>query len=244
MTEPASACPVNHRDLPPMPKSMRKRPVHRGFPVPYFVAWIDGAPDFRIVDTKKFVSALKQKRCWVCGEKLGTELAFTIGAMCAVNRTISEPPSHPECAEWSAVACPFLSRPHMTRREGNYPDMPLFEAAGSTLKRNPGVAIVWVTRSYKTFDPQTVDPQAAEGVLFELGRPIRVRAFREGRLATPAEVMHSISTGFPALARVAADEGFEALKVLADQVVRAADDLNLPLVKLQNACMSHLAEQL
>lgn len=233
-------CPINHRALPPMPKGISKLPVHRGFPVPYFVAWVDGVPDFRIMDSEKFYKAPKHKRCWVCGEKLGTELAFTIGPMCAVNRTISEPPSHPECAEWSARACPFLSRPHMTRREGNYPDQPLYEAAGRGLSRNPGVAIVWVTRSYKLFNPRTVDAQANAGLLVEIGRPIRVRAFREGRAATPAEVIQSIATGFPALAEVAVQEGLSAVRVLEESLDRAAHDLGLPVAELKDACLNQL----
>ena len=60
---------------------------------------------------------MREKRCWVCGDPLGVHLTFPIGPMCALNRTISEPPSHHECASWSARNCPFLSRPHMVRRE-------------------------------------------------------------------------------------------------------------------------------
>src|SRR5262245_2742625 len=98
-------------ELPPVPERMRKLPLHRGYPVPWFVEWIEGVPDFRIMDGRKLVRAVKEKRCWVCGELMGSYLAFTIGPMCAVNRISAEPPSHRECASFSARGCPFLTRP-------------------------------------------------------------------------------------------------------------------------------------
>lgn len=40
--------------LPPQPPKMQHLPVdERGFPAPYFVAWIDGKPDHRVVDPEK-----------------------------------------------------------------------------------------------------------------------------------------------------------------------------------------------
>src|SRR5438477_249547 len=77
----------------------------------------EGEPDFRCADKRKFHRALKEKRCWVCGDKLGVHLAFVIGPMCAVNKVTSEPPCHLECAEYSVRICPFLSRPRMRRNE-------------------------------------------------------------------------------------------------------------------------------
>src|SRR5262245_3833667 len=100
-----------------MPGRIRWLPIDaRGFPVPWFVAWFKdgeqvepgvGLPDFRVADANKMRSALKLRLCWVCGKRLGRHLAFTIGPMCAINRTMSEPPSHYECARFAAQACPF-----------------------------------------------------------------------------------------------------------------------------------------
>src|SRR6267154_1896953 len=89
----------------------------RGYPVPWFVEWIDGKPDFRVMDSDKLVEAIKYKRCWVCGGPLGHYKVFTIGPMCMVNRTSAEPPSHRDCAEFSVRNCPFLTTPDMHRRE-------------------------------------------------------------------------------------------------------------------------------
>jgi hypothetical protein len=66
--------------------------------------------------------------------------------MCAILRISGEPPSHRECAEFSARACPFLSRPDMVRREDRLPDAAKFNPL--MLERNPGVAMVWITLSY------------------------------------------------------------------------------------------------
>lgn len=101
-----------------LPERMADLPVDdRGYPVPWFVAWHDGKPEFRAMDPAKFARAIKEKRCWVCGERLGVNLCFVAGPMCGINRTSSEPPSHLMCARWSAQNCPFLSNPRMVRRE-------------------------------------------------------------------------------------------------------------------------------
>src|SRR5262245_39698608 len=85
--------------LPARPPRIKRLPLDaRGYPVPWFVAYVDGVPDFRIVDTPKIGVAWNKQRCWICGGQLGRYLAFAIGPMCAVNRVSSEPPSHLECA--------------------------------------------------------------------------------------------------------------------------------------------------
>jgi hypothetical protein len=200
--------------LPTLPPRMKKLPLdHRGFPVPWFVAFIDGKPDFRVVDTPKIGIAVKQRRCWVCGEPLGVRMAFVIGPMCAVNRVISEPPSHRDCAIFSATACPFLTQPRMRR---NTNDLPAHnEAAGFGLQRNPGAACVWVTRGYRPFRPYV----GAPGVLFNIGEPEEVLWFAEGRAATRDEVMASIETGLPLLR--AEEEGPEAVAALQSSLARA-----------------------
>ena len=139
-------------DLPPIPLRMRSLPVFRGYPVPWFVEWIEQPdktrePDFRITDGRKMARAHREKRCWVCGELLGIRLAFVIGPMCAINRISGEPPAHRDCAEFSAQACPFLSTPKERRREDRLPPGVVFSETG--LKRNPGVAMVWITREYR-----------------------------------------------------------------------------------------------
>lgn len=206
-------------ELEPLSVRMRALPVDaRGFPVPFFVQWIDGAPEFRLMDRAKYVRALREHLCWVCGQPRGRYHTFLIGPMCAVNRVSSEPPSHRECAEWSARNCPFLSRPQMVRREDARTEGAAF-VGGTGIRRNPGVALAWTTRVFRLFRDQEGKP------LLELGAPTAVSWWREGRPATRAEVVASIEAGLPALVALADQEGREALQALATMVVEAYQHL-------------------
>lgn len=107
-----SKCPVTtlRSWLEPLTDKIARLPIARGFPIPWFVARLkDGTAEFRAADSLKMEKALSQRRCWVCGDTLGYEMTFVIGPMCAINRVSSEPPSHYECARWSARNCPFLN---------------------------------------------------------------------------------------------------------------------------------------
>jgi len=180
--------------FPDLPARMMGLPVdHRGFPVPWFVAWVDGEPQFPVADGRKLGIAHKFEKCWVCGSPLGRYRASVIGPMCAINRTISEPQSHVDCAIFSARNCPFLSRPRMKRVGAENLPMGVISAAGNGILRNPGVACVWVERA------QSQAFRVGNGVLFRLGDPTEVHWFAEGRAATAREIMESIDSGMPLL---------------------------------------------
>jgi hypothetical protein len=201
-------------ELPKPPARIALLPVdRRGYPVPWFVAWIDGEPEFRVADGDKKIIAINEKRCWVCGQQLGSFLAFTVGPMCAVNRISGEPPSHRECAEYSARACPFLSRPNMRRREAGMPEE-ADAAPGLSIKRNPGVALVWITKSFKI---RRVD----NGFLCVMGDPREVLCFAEGRLATADEIRASVDSGLPLLRAAAEQDGPRAIEALEQQTAIA-----------------------
>jgi len=192
-----------------MPLRIRKLPVFRGYPVPFFVDYLEnGEPEFRAMDPSKYRRCHREGLCWVCGEPLGKYLAFVIGPMCAVNRITSELPNHRECAEWSVKACPFLSMPKARYRDAGRPDG-FKEPTGVCLDRNPGVALIWITRSYSLFPAQ----HGNAGYLVNLGYPEEILAFCEGRKATHEEIMHSIDTGIPLLrdASINAGEPAESL---------------------------------
>jgi hypothetical protein len=203
------------RDIP-LPLTMRDLPIDaRGFPVPWFVAWLDGEPDFRVVRPEKRVWALKQELCWVCGKPLRRMKVSVVGPMCTVNRISSEPPSHLECARYAAKACPFLANPRMRRNEKNLTEE-AESPGGIVLERNPGVAALWCsTQMSKPFYAQ------GGGWLFTLGPPERVEWYARGRAATRAEVQESIGSGLPVLAALAAAEGPEAVKELDGMVAKA-----------------------
>ncbi len=184
----------------------------RGFPIPWFVAYIEGKPEFRAMDHDKFVKAIREKRCWVCGQTMGIYVCFVAGPMCGINRTSSEPPSHLECGRWSAVNCPFLSNPRMVRREDEAINNTLLRdsAAGYAIARNPGVAMLWITRQFEVYS----DGLGKGGKLIQMGEPESVEWYAEGRAATRAEVMASIESGLPNLEALARQEkgGIEALE--------------------------------
>jgi hypothetical protein len=181
-----------------MPSSIARLPMDRGFPVPWFVKWEDGKPDFRIMDHDKLKKAVKRRLCWVCGGMiLERTYAYTAGPMCAINRTSAEPPSHVRCAVYSARACPFLSRPHMVRREAGLPEEAKV-AAGVGIMRNPGVGMVWVVEG-----PVHLKEDGMGNHLFHLQDPVRVEWYAEGREATREEIQASIDSGVPLLLEAA-----------------------------------------
>lgn len=200
-------------DIAGMPERMRSLRINRGYPVPWFVADLpDGTPEFRAMSGDKWMSAVRQRLCWVCGQKLGSYLSFVLGPMCGINRTTSEPPCHHECAVWSSKNCPFMARPRMVRREGDeIAEQCKENVAGCAIRRNPGVALVWVTKSYEVFDDGRGRP------LIHIGEPISMTWFAEGREATRDEVEESVRSGLPILAEAAKSDP----RALADLEKRA-----------------------
>lgn len=179
-------------NLPPLPARIARLPRNaRGYPVPFFVQWIDGKPDFRLLDGANFARCLRERLCQICGEALGAASTFVIGPMCAVNRTNGEPPSHRECAEFAVKACPFMLRPGMERREDDTTRSA--NTSGVFITRNPGVMALWTTKTWKVFYDDKGFP------LVNLGEPRHVSWWREGRAATFAEVFESIASGRPIL---------------------------------------------
>lgn len=198
------------RQLFDMPDSIARLPRDdRGFPIPEFAAWgDDGKPDFRVIKPRWREVCHTQKRCWICGGGMGSRKWFVLGPMCAVTRTTSEPPCHKLCAEFAAKNCPFLATPMARRNDRDLDEKyPERSAPGKPIDRNPGVCVIWETRSYKPFD-------AGNGWLIEVGDPENVTAWRERRRATRAELLESINSGMPALQREAEAEGVEACKHL------------------------------
>lgn len=201
-----------------MPSRIRNLPRNAaGYPVPWFVAWIEGVPDFRVIGERRIDRALQGRLCWICGQRIrGKEFSFVIGPMCAVNRVSAEPPAHRDCAIYAARACPFLANPKKRRRESGKPDG-VTEPAGMMITRNPGVALVWTTRH------PALRSDGAGGVLFNVGDPTETLWFAEGRTATRAEVLESIDSGLPILLESAESEGPEAVALLRRLHARALE---------------------
>lgn len=54
-----------------IPARLARRPRnHAGYVVPWFVGWVDGEPDFRVMDLDHLFLAVRLRLCWLCGEAL------------------------------------------------------------------------------------------------------------------------------------------------------------------------------
>jgi hypothetical protein len=131
-----------------------------------------------------------------------------IGPISALNGTSSEPPSHLDCADFSARACPFLIHPNERRRDNRMPAV-WHKPPGEMIQCQPRLAVVWTVKRYGLL-------QVNGRILFDIGRPEHVRWYTEGRLATRAEVLASIGSGLPALYENARPGGERA----ADEIRR------------------------
>lgn len=200
-----------------MPARMARRPISRkGFPVPYFVTVKndEGDYDFRAIEAAPIIACVNRKLCWLCGEPLGQYQCFVIGPMCSINRVSSEPPSHRDCAEYAMQACPFLSKPNARRNEVGMPEEAKNNFVGGIgIKHNPGVMLLWITKSYRVVN------DGHGGILFEIGPPVELHWYKERRRATRPEIDEAIAKGLPYLRSVAAMEN--ALPELEAQIARA-----------------------
>ncbi len=202
--------------MPEFPARIKRLPLNeQGFPIPWFVAVVDGKADFRLVGEDKLFHALRWNICWICGEPLGAYKAFVIGPMCAINLVSSEPPSHRECAEFSAQACPFLTNPDKDRRAAGLP-AETHDPGGIMIPRNPGVALIWITKKF-VVEAVSAEEGVNAGLLMRIGYPEEVIWYARGRLATRAEVEESIRTGIDALRISAEKDGAAAVKLFQER---------------------------
>lgn len=68
---------------------------------------------------------------------------------------------------------------------------------GIVIRRNPGVTLLWMTRSYEVYK------DGRGGVLIQVGEPEGVEWWAESKLATRAQVVESIESGYPLLLETA-----------------------------------------
>ncbi len=95
-----------------VPARVAALPVdERGYPIPHTVKWIDGKPDFRVIDPEKWHKAVRLRCCSLCGQSLGARMAFVGGEKSIANRLFVDPPMHRDCAIYALQVCPFLAAP-------------------------------------------------------------------------------------------------------------------------------------
>ena len=155
--------------LPDLPARIAKLPKdERGYPVPWFVhvahrrrqgglATAAGAPaelrprrpDFRYADFAFRAIAFKTACAGCAASGSGRHEVYAIGPMCVINRVTMEPASHRECAEFSARACPFLTRPKEKRNVKGLAGG--VRSPGMMITRNPGCVALYETPLAKPF---------------------------------------------------------------------------------------------
>jgi hypothetical protein len=216
------------RILVDLPDAMKFLPKDkRGYPVPRFVAWIDGEPDFRVVKPGWFETCVQNNQCWLCGGKLSRRKFFVIGPMCCITHTSAEPPSHRGCAEFAAKNCPFLTKPLAKRNDRDLPDSSI-DPPGVFITRNPGCCAVWEADSYRVM-------RVDGGYLIHIGPCQNVTFWREGRQASKHEVMDSVSFGIDNLIDLAMKQDVADGQIVAkpnmQELMRAVDYFGRLLAK-------------
>ncbi len=109
-----------HFEIPPFLSHLKVD--SRGYPIPFFVSWIKGKPEFRLLDVHKQEICIREHKCGICGKKLVKNVAYFIsGPLGAKNQVSTDPPMHKECAEFSLQACPHMHFERADRRDANLP---------------------------------------------------------------------------------------------------------------------------
>jgi hypothetical protein len=162
------------RPIMPIPLRMLNLPRDpRGVPIPWF-AGRDADGHLRVTKldrAAKWDDAVENRRCWMCGARLGRLYTFVLGPIQTFTYTVTEPPSHADCARYAVRVCPFLSNPARGRFDG--------VASQSGAPVNPGVFVLWQTLSFDLGDRK---------YMLVVGEPVRVAWWTWGRPATDAEV--------------------------------------------------------
>jgi hypothetical protein len=197
------------RQLIGLPESMTTLPLDdRGLPVPHYIEWVDGEPDYSRVKPGWHAHARKNNLCWLCNEFLGVSKWFVLDdIMRCVSRTAADLPSHCACAEFAAKNYPCMTEPLIKRKRQHEPvprdDRPPV----------PRVCCLWETKDYRVFpNPSNTS------LLIDLGAPNRATFWCEGRAATHEEVLESVAGGVPYLWAEALEQGPQALLELTRRV--------------------------
>jgi hypothetical protein len=186
-------------------------------PIPWFAAIVEGRVDLRLADEAKLRRAVRDGRCWICGDRFDRGAghhakgrAFIVGPIAAFNRVAPEPPSHRACALYACRACPFLARPGRRRRPANLPDAADLHIPGEPILENPGLVLVWMCRRYD------VETQPGGGLLFRLPYPGGLLAYAEGLPALRDQLNDALDRAEATVRASAAADGVPVEAVDAD----------------------------
>jgi hypothetical protein len=95
---------------PPIPTRLAHRPTVGGLVVPWVSLESDRGHHLGQVSDPRRVRALRHRLCQICGEPLYADRYVLFGREADRSRGfVIEPGMHPECAAYSARACPMLT---------------------------------------------------------------------------------------------------------------------------------------
>jgi hypothetical protein len=119
-----------------------------GYPVPFVQMYIDGRPDFRVIDPERSDECVNDKLCAICGRGLGEYCYFIGGQLCKQKHLFLDAPMHEQCAEFASKTCPFVSG-----KKDEYSKRPVDEAV-TTIKQmassvRPEKMFIFKTRTKK-----------------------------------------------------------------------------------------------
>jgi hypothetical protein len=123
----------------------------RGYPVPYFVSWVDGKPEFRFLDHSRQEMIIEKGVCHICGKKLNKDYNYVIsGPIGYQNRISSDAAMHRVCAEFSLKACPHLYLQKAERRENDELGKAVSALPSPVVKEKPSILLLVRISKYKT----------------------------------------------------------------------------------------------
>lgn len=94
----------------PIPQRCAGRPTQGGLVVPWISVQLgDAGFDLGNMHTSRVNTCFYQKRCQICGDRILGRVVFFLAESALPEMHAGEPPLHPECAAYSAKACPMLN---------------------------------------------------------------------------------------------------------------------------------------
>jgi len=180
-------------DLPLRMGRLELDPVSRQ-PIPWFAVRAGKPPEFRGRDPLKLRQAVRERLCWVCGQRLGAVMTFVLAPASAITKVAFEPPCHRECARWSVMHCPYFAA----------------QIAGQL-----AVFLLWATRSFEVFLIDTPDEKAKPWIqVGPLTDITDVEWYTAGRAATRAEAMRAVELARPTVEAPIQLQGPAAMEAL------------------------------
>ncbi|GCD54043.1 hypothetical protein NBRC3188_2740 [Acetobacter pasteurianus NBRC 3188] len=77
----------------PIPSRMLNlRRLNSGLPIPKFATWEEDKPNLTVMNRDFFGTALRNKLCWICGQKMGRFASFVGGPKSTASKCFVDPP--------------------------------------------------------------------------------------------------------------------------------------------------------